>query len=83
MPKIIYNGKEYPDCVPYKDFTGTLVAGQTSITFENDWINPSRTVDFHSDVYGVNPTDVLMETGSLTLIYAEQVNDIMVKVRIS
>lgn len=83
MPRILYNGKVYPLCSPYKDFTGTLVAGQTSITFENDWINPSRTVDFYSDVYGVNPTDVLIETGRLTLTYAKQVNDITVKVRIS
>ena len=83
MPKIMYNGKEYPECAPYKELQGTLTAGQTSITFTDSVINSSRTIDFYSDVYGVSPTDILIETGSLTLTYAKQVNDITVKVRIS
>lgn len=39
MSKIIYNGKEYPRSVPYKELEGTLTAGQTSITFTDSVIN--------------------------------------------
>ena len=73
------NGKEDASTV----ITGTLTAGQTSITFSNAAITTTGTFDFYTDVFGVNPADVTVSTGSMTLTFDEQASDISVKVRIS
>ena len=44
--------------VSWKDITGTLTAGQTSISFTDSSISESSTFDFYTSKFGVNPTDV-------------------------
>lgn len=61
----------------------TLAAGETSIAFENKAITTSSTIDIYTDVYGVNPTDISVEDGIITLTFKEQDSDVSVKVRVS
>ena len=67
----------------WKDVTGTLTAGSTSITLSDASISSSSTVDVYTDTFGVNPTNVVVSTGSVTLTFAAQQSDVEVKVRIS
>lgn len=83
MPKIMYNGKEYPVSVPYRELQGTLSAGQTSITFTDDIINTGRTIDYFTSIYGVIPTSITVTNGSVVFTFNEQETDMIVKVRIS
>jgi len=83
MPKIMYNGIEYPQCVPYKEFEGTLTTGQTSITFSDNTINANRTIDYFPSIYGVIPTSITVSSGSAVFTFDEQAVDMTLKVRIS
>ena len=83
MSKIMYNGKEYPGSVPYRELQGTLSAGQTSITFTDDIINTGRTIDYFTSIYGVTPVSVVVSSGSMVLTFRTQASDMEVKVRIS
>lgn len=69
--------------VPWTDVTGTLVAGNTSITLLDASITTNSTIDVYTDTFGVNPTAMTVATGSVTLAFASQANDLGVKVRIS
>lgn len=60
--------------------TGTLTAGSTSITLSNVAILTTSTIDIYTDVWGVNPTSVSLITGSITLTFDAQANDLAVKV---
>ena len=64
------------------DITGTLTAGQTSLTLQDSLITSNCTIDFYTDTYGVNPTAVSVSTGSVTLTFNAQQNDLGVKVRV-
>ena len=66
----------------YTDVTGTLTAGSTSLTLSDASITTSSTLDFYTDVYGVNPTGVAVSTGSVTLTFEAQLSDVAVKVRV-
>ena len=66
----------------YTDVTGTLSAGSTSITLSDESITTISTLDFYTDVYGVNPTAVSVSTGSVTLTFEAQSNAVSVKVRV-
>ena len=83
MPKIMYNGKEYPISVPYRELQGTLSAGQTSITFTDNIINTGRTIDYFTSIYGVVPTSIVVSSGSVVFTFGTQITDVEVKVRIS
>ena len=83
MAKIMYNGIEYPQCVPYKELQGILTAGQTSITFTDSVINANRTIDYFPSIYGVVPTSITITTGSMIFTFEEQSVDMNLKVRIS
>lgn len=83
MPKIMYNGKEYPISVPYRELQGILSAGQTSITFTDSVINANRTIDYFPSIYGVVPTSITVTTGSIVFTFEEQSVDMNLKVRIS
>ncbi len=67
----------------YTELTGTLTAGNTSITLSDASITTSSTIDIYTSVYGVNPTAATDATGSVTLTFEAQAGDISVKVRIS
>lgn len=60
--------------------TAELTAGETSIVFSGDSITTSSTFDFYTDKYGVNPTAVIVEDGSLNLTFDPQDVQISVKV---
>lgn len=63
--------------------TGTLEAGETSLTLSSAAITTTSTLDFYTDTYGINPTAVSVSTGSVTLTFEEQSADVGVKVRVS
>lgn len=63
--------------------SGTLTAGQTSITFTNASITASSTLDnVWTEDFGVKPTNIVITAGSITLTFESQESDIGVKVRI-
>lgn len=66
----------------YKYVTGTLTAGSTSITLSDASITTDATYDIYTTVYGVNPTDVSLVAGSITMTFDVQQSDIGVKIRI-
>lgn len=63
--------------------TGTLTAGSTSITLSDASITPTSTIDIYVSVFGIQPTNAVVATGSITLTFLAQASDITVKVRIS
>ena len=67
----------------YTEVTGTLTAGSTSLTLSDASITTSSTIDYYTSVFGVNPTNVVVATGSVTLTFEAQGSDLSVKVRIS
>lgn len=66
----------------YQDYTGTLTAGQTSLTISGAGISSSKTMDFYTDIYGVSPTAVSVSSGSVTLTFEAQSANMSVKVRV-
>lgn len=67
----------------WNDFTGTLTAGQTSITFSDASIRETSTVDYYTDYFSINPVGVVATDGSVTLTFEAQEIDLGVKVRVS
>ena len=68
--------------ISFTDLTGTLTAGSTSLTISDASITTSSTIDYYTDVYGVNPTDATVVNGSITLTFDAQSSDLHVKVRV-
>ena len=66
----------------YTDVTGTLTAGNTSITLSDASITTSSTLDFYTDTFGVNPTNAVVSTGSVVLTFETQQSNLGVKVRV-
>lgn len=60
--------------------TGTLTAGNTTLTLSNAAILTTSTIDIYTDTWGVNPTDVTVSAGSIVLTFDEQENNVAVKV---
>lgn len=69
----------------WTDVTGTLQAGNTTITLSDYMILASSTIDVYvNDVfYGVNPTSISIVAGSVTLTFEAQTSDMAVKVRVT
>ena len=67
----------------YTEVTGTLTAGNTSITLSNAAIETTSTIDVYTDTFGVNPTNISVSSGSVTLTFAVQASNLGVKVRVS
>ena len=59
--------------------TGTLVAGQTGIALTSAAILENSFIDVYTDTYGVNPTGISTVSGSITLTFKAQVNNVVVK----
>lgn len=68
---------------PWTDVTGTLTAGSTSITLSDASITTSSSIDVYTSAYGVNPTNITVATGSVTLTFEAQAADLGVKVRVT
>ncbi len=66
----------------FTELTGTLTAGNTSITLSNAAITADSTIEVYTDTYGVNPSDVTVAVGAVTLTFEAQASDLGVKVRI-
>lgn len=67
----------------WTDVIGTLPAGETSITLNSAAITTNSTIDYYTSVFGVNPTNVSVINGSVTLTFDSQASDLGVKVRIT
>ena len=67
----------------FVEVTGTLTAGNTSITLSNAAITTTSTLDIYTDVYGVNPKTVTVANGSVTMTFDGQNSALGVKVRVS
>ena len=62
--------------------TGTLIAGQTSITILSDYITSNSVLDFYTSIYGVNPLSVSVVAGEVTLTFNAQATNMDVGVKI-
>lgn len=81
---IWYKGTCYGNTgLGYKELTGTLATGETTVTITDSSINDACTYDIYTSVYGVNPTDVTILNNTMTLTFAAQQSDLGVKVRVS
>lgn len=60
--------------------TGTLEAGETTLELQNAALTDDSIIDLYTNAYGVNPTDVTVTTGSITLTFDAQESDLGVKV---
>ena len=63
-----------------KELTSTLTAGQTTLTFTDSAITANSTIDVYTSVYGVNPEEMTVSSGSLTLTFDVQSSNVGVKV---
>ena len=68
--------------ISYKELTGTLTTGSTSIVISDASITTSSTIDIFADVYGVSPESVTVATGSVTMTWEARESDLSVKVRV-
>ena len=62
--------------------SGTLTTGSTTLTLSNASITTASEVDVWVDTFGVNPTDVVVASGSVTLTFDALEADLGVKVRV-
>ena len=87
MGDIIFNGIRYGSVVDqdygFTDLIGTLTAGQTTLTIQNDLITKNRTIEIFTDTFGVNPTNAVVTNGQIVLTFLARSNDVGVKVRVS
>lgn len=66
----------------WTDVTGTLTAGQTSITLSDNSITTTSTIEVFNDL-DVVYNSITVATGSVTLTFDAQQSDMSVKVRVS
>lgn len=69
--------------LPWTDFNQTLTAGQTTVTITDAAITATSAIDVYTNAFGVEPINITLTTGSVTLTFVAQSNDINVKVRVS
>lgn len=77
--EISYSGSSIKN---YTDLIGTLYSGDTVLTFTNTNITPDSTLNFYTDKYGANPSDVFISAGLIRLTFTALSYDLKVKVRI-
>lgn len=65
-----------------KILNGTLNAGDTEVTITDSSITTTSLIDVYTDTYGVNPTNIVATTGSITLTFTIQANNVAIKVRV-
>ena len=66
----------------WTDITGTLTAGQTSITLQNAAITTSSTIEIFTND-GTEWNTISISTGSITITFEAQSTNIGVKVRVT
>lgn len=57
-----------------------LQTGETSITFTDEAIKESSTIDVYTDYYGINPKNVVVSEGKAVLTFKALSHDLQVKV---
>lgn len=62
--------------------SGTLNAGQTSLTLLDSRFKTTSTIDIYSSQYGVAPKTATLADGSLTLTFKSYANAITIRVRV-
>lgn len=65
-----------------KEVTGTLLAGQTSLTLSDASILTTSDLDIYTDTWGVSPETVVASAGSVTLTFEALDSDLAVKVKV-
>lgn len=87
MGLIRYNGVAYGSAAEKEfgwiDLTGTLTAGSTTLTIQNEVIDPTKCIEIFTDVYGVNPSNAVVTSGQIVLTFEAQESNLGVKVRIT
>lgn len=71
-----------PKSVVGSVFTGTLTAGSTMLVISDNDITTDSMIDIYTTVYGLNPTNVVVANGSITLTFEAQQSNVGVKVRV-
>lgn len=66
-----------------KELISTLNKGSTSLTFTDESITSSSTIDVYASVYGVSPKNASISENTLTLTFKAQTTNVDVKVVIS
>lgn len=62
--------------------TGTLTTGSTSLTITNSAIKTTSFIDVYSNVFGVAPTNMVINNGSVTFTFDAQDKNISIAIRI-
>ena len=87
MGLIMYGGIAYGSAVEgdygWTDLVGTLLAGETSLTIQNQQISMDSTIEIYTDTFGVNPINAEVTDGQIVLTFNAQQNNVGVKVRVS
>ena len=65
-----------------KEVTGTLLAGQPTLTLSDASILTTSDLDIYTDTWGVSPETVVASTGSVTLTFEALDSDLAVKVKV-
>lgn len=63
-----------------KEFSGIILAGGNKIVFQDASITTFSTVDIYTNVYGVNPIDVSVSNGEITITFDTLESNLGVKV---
>lgn len=73
------------DCgfIGFTELTGLLTSGSTSLTISDASITTTSTIDIYTDVFGIQPVNAVVATGTITLTFLAQASNISVKVRVS
>lgn len=79
----VYGIRQGTQTVPWVELSDTLTAGSTTLTFTDSVIATNSVIDYYTDTFGVEPTDITVAAGSITLTFDAQQSDVGVKVRIS
>lgn len=74
--------KQYIDKAVNKVTVGTLLAGSSNITLQDESIDEDSILSFFTSAYGVNPTNVVVGEGYVTLLFDPQVMDVKVAVKV-
>ncbi len=69
--------------IPFKEATGTLSAGSTTLTIQNGYITTASTIDVYTNVFGVSPTNISVSSGQVVLAFESRSTDLSVKIRIT
>lgn len=87
MPKIMYNGVAYGSAVEgeygWVDLTSTLTAGSTTLTIQNEVIDPTKCIEIFTDTFGVTPSNAVVTSGQIVLTFEAQESNLGVKVRVT